>query len=191
MAVKKKMTSAILLVVLLLLGVGIIAFNVYKDKTLLQKIPVIKNLAAVQKTGGEGQTELEKMRQENDNLKKGLAAKNQEMQTMQKEIADLRQQSGSSESKLKDELAKLNKELLDLKTKQGNQKSAYQDMAKYFSAMKSKDAADILSRLNNPDIIGILGQMTADTAAEILQNMDHARAGQISREMLVTAPSGG
>lgn len=192
MALKKKTISAILLVVLLVLGVGVIAFNVYRDKSLLQKIPVVKNLAAVKNSAGGNQTELEKIRLENDNLKKSLVQKDQEMLALQKEIADFRQQqSGASEARLKDELARVNKELLDLKTSQGSRKAAYQDMAKYFSAMKSKDAADILSRLENPDIIGILGQMTADTAAEILQNMDHDRAGQISREMLVTAPSGG
>ncbi len=191
MAGKKKITSAALLAILLILGVGVIAFNVYRDKTLLQKIPLIKNLAVVKSSSNGGQTELEKMLMENDNLKQGLLQKEQEMQALQKEVADLRQQqSGATEAKLKDELARLNKELLELKTRQGNQKSAYQDMAKYFSAMKSKDAADILSRLDNPDIIGILGQMTPDTAAEILQNMDHDRAGQISREMLVTAPPG-
>jgi len=146
----------------------------------------------VKNSAGGNQTELEKIRLENDNLKKSLVQKDQEMLALQKEIADFRQQqSGASEARLKDELARVNKELLDLKTSQGSRKAAYQDMAKYFSAMKSKDAADILSRLENPDIIGILGQMTADTAAEILQNMDHDRAGQISREMLVTAPSGG
>gem|GEM_PF-5119095 len=64
-------------------------------------------------------------------------------------------------------------------------------MAKYFAEMSSKDAAEILARLESKDTIGILQEMNADAAASILQNMDRDKAVQISREMLVTAPSGG
>lgn len=190
MAAKKKSKSALLLIILLVLGIGVIGFNLARDTTWMQKVPVLKNLAA-KKTSVKGATGLEKLQQENDKLKKDLAQKNQELQTAQKDMTGLRQQSSADDSaELKKQIASLNKELLDAKSQNDGDNTAYQNLAQCYTEMKSKDAADILSRLNDEDVIGILGQMNAETAAGILQNMDHDRAATISRKMLITAPKG-
>lgn len=192
MSEKKKSRSGLILVILLVLGVAVIAFNLYRDPSLLQKIPVVKSLIKVKGSTTAPQTELEKITQENDTLKKGLAQKEQELQTVQQELAKVKQQlAASPQTQLEAEVAKLNKELSDAKGQAGAKKASYKDMAKYFAEMNSKDAADILARLDSKDAIGILQEMNADVVASILQNMDRDKAVQISREMLVTAPSGG
>lgn len=192
MSEKKKSRSGFILVILLILGVAVIVFNLYRDPALLQKIPVVKNLVKDKGQIATPQTELENLAQENDTLKKGLAQKEQELQSVQQELAKVRQQlEASPKTQLEAEVAKLNKELEEAKGQAGAKKASYADMAKYFAEMKSKDAAEILSHLDNKDAIGILGEMNADAVASILQNMDRDKAVQISREMLVTAPSGG
>ncbi len=192
MSEKKKSRSGLILVILLVLGVAVIAFNLYRDPSLLQKVPVVKNLVKVKEQTAAPQTELEKLAQENDTLKKGLAQKEQELQAVQQELAKVKQQlAASPQTQLEAEVAKLNKELDDARGQSGAKKASYKDMAKYFAEMSSKDAAEILARLESKDTIGILQEMNADAAASILQNMDRDKAVQISREMLVTAPSGG
>lgn len=187
----KKPKSALLLIILLVIGLGIIGYNLVKDPALRQKVPILTKLlpAKNQTTGG---TELQNLQQENDTLKKGVAQKDQELQSLQKQLADLSKQTGGSGGTGQSaQTDKSSSPQVDLASKQAAQKSTYQDIAKYFVEMKSKDAADILSRLNDEDVIGILGQMPADTAGEILQNMDHDKAATISRKMLITAPTGG
>lgn len=192
MSEKKKSHSGLILLVLLVLGVAVIAFNFYRDPALLQKIPLVKNLVKAKAQTAAPQTDLEKLSQENDTLKKGLAQKEQELQSVQQELTKVKQQlAASPQTQLEAEVAKLNKELEDAKSQSGVKKASYEDMAKYFAEMKSKDAAEILSRLDSKDVIGILQEMNADVAAPILQNMDRDKAVQISREMLVAAPSGG
>ncbi|MEN6390218.1 MAG: hypothetical protein ABFD04_07340 [Syntrophomonas sp.] len=66
MSEKKKSRSGLILVILLVLGVAVIAFNLYRDPSLLQKIPVVKNLVKVKDQTAAPQTELEKLAQEND-----------------------------------------------------------------------------------------------------------------------------
>ncbi|MEQ8173503.1 MAG: hypothetical protein ABRQ26_00415 [Syntrophomonadaceae bacterium] len=185
MSEKKKSRSGLILVILLVLGMAVIAFNLYRDPSLLQKIPVVKNFVKVKDQTAAPQTELEKLAQENDTLKKGLAQKEQELAKVKQQLA------ASPQTQLEAEVAKLNKELNDAKGQSGAKKASYKDMAKYFAEMNSKDAADILARLDSKDAIGILQEMNADAVASILQNMDRDKAVQISREMLVTAPSGG
>ncbi|HWP98585.1 MAG TPA: hypothetical protein VN426_17215 [Syntrophomonadaceae bacterium] len=184
----KKSKSALLLIVLLVIGLGIIGYNLVKDPALRQKVPGLKNLFPV-KTQTDAGTELQNLKQENDNLKKGVAQKDQELQSVQKQLADLSKQAAGSGGA--GQTDKSNNQQADQQSKQAAQKSTYQDIAKYFTEMKSTEAADILSRLNDEDVIGILGQMPADTAAAILQNMDHDKAAAISKKMLITAPAGG
>jgi len=91
---------------------------------------------------------------------------------MQEQISDLEKELKVSDNeafKLKDEVARLNEEILDLKTIKGNKRAAYKDMAGYFAEMKGQDAADILSRLKDEDIIGIFNEMPKDLVAEMLQ----------------------
>ncbi len=133
----------------------------------------------------------EKAMAENQKLRQTLEDKAEEMEKTRKSLADLKKKLKLSEQEddnLKEEIAQLNSEILDLKSKQESKTAAYKDMAAYFSEMKAKTAADILSRLEDEDIIGIFSQMENDTVAELMQNMDAARAARISKKMLVAAP---
>lgn len=71
------------------------------------------------------------------------------MRKIQTRLSDMEKEYKTSEDdgdQLKAEVARLNEEILSLKTNKSDKKAAYKDMAGYFMEMKSKDAADILSR---------------------------------------------
>gem|GEM_PF-4532806 len=133
MSEKKKSRSGLILVILLVLGVAVIAFNLYRDPSLLQKVPVVKNLVKVKEQTAAPQTELEKLAQENDTLKKGLAQKEQELQAVQQELAKVKQQlAASPQTQLEAEVAKLNKELDDARGQSGAKKSFLQRHGQIF-----------------------------------------------------------
>ena len=183
-----------ILIILLLAGAwfSLLYFKILKTPNFVSYIPVISNLLIEDEVKAlPEEVRLDESIKENATLENTITEKQEEIREMQKQISDLKKELKISENeafKLKDEVARLNEEILSFKTSRGNKKAAYKDMPEYFVEMKSKDAADILSRLKDEDIIGIFNEMPKDMVAEMLQKMDRDKATTLTRKMLVTEP---
>jgi len=89
---------------------------------------------------------------------------------------------------LNEQIVQLNEQITDLQNKSAAQQETYKNMARYFAGMDSKNAAAIMEKLDNNQVIGILGHMNKETAAEILQKLSVDKAAAISRQMLSSSP---
>lgn len=187
-------------ILLILLGIGLLAgvsytllyFHIIKTPTIISKY-IPKLSTAIQYPNVKLQEiELQKVKKENDILKRSVSAKTTEMEALQKKIADLENARETDKKLLEDyknQIIKLNESISSNAISDKPAKTnTYKDMADYFSEMNSKEAADILSRLNDDDVIGILNALKTDVAAELLQKMPRDKADTISRKMLVTSP---
>ncbi|MDD2509679.1 MAG: hypothetical protein PHG94_00885 [Syntrophomonas sp.] len=197
----KKIKFLIVFLSLLLLLVGgyylLLYLNLLSAPAFLKNTPLLGNYVSqsmekVSKLQYEQALKQKEMAMaENRKLLQTLQDKAEEMEKTRASLADLKKRLKRSEQEddnLKEEIAQLNSEILDLKSRQEGRSAAYKDMATYFGEMKAKTAADILSRLEDEDIIGIFSQMESDTVAELMENMDADRAARISKKMLVAAP---
>lgn len=141
------------------------------------------------------ETELQKVKQENDTLKRSASEKKAEMEALQNTMEDLDnkqkilQKAGED---YKTQIIGLNEKLSPVANStadpKNNQQSIYKNMAQYFAEMNSKEAADLLSKLNDQDIIGVLGAMETSLAGEMLQKMPRDKAATIAKKMLVASP---
>ncbi|MBC7075225.1 MAG: hypothetical protein H5T98_03990 [Syntrophomonadaceae bacterium] len=195
MAGKMKAAPIMLVIVFMLLIFAgcyyfLLRLNFVKAPAFLANIPAISNYVT-QNQGEEPETELDKIKKENDNFKRIIAEQEQEINSLRDENRKIKQQleaATQKESSLQGEIDQLNQDIEDLKVNKKNQQAVYKDMAGYFSAMKAADAAGILSGLDDEDIIGILGEMESESAAAILKNMERERAETVTRKMLVASP---
>jgi flagellar motility protein MotE (MotC chaperone) len=165
--------------------------------TVMGKIPMADKIPFLKQSTPEElqETELQKVKQENDTLKRSVAEKKAEMEALQRTMEDMDkkqkivQQAGED---AKAEIIRLNEKLLEAAKNSTNtkasQQSIYKNMAQYFAEMNSKEAADLLSKLNDQDIIGVLGAMETSLAGEMLQKMPRDKATTIARKMLVASP---
>ncbi|MDD3267783.1 MAG: hypothetical protein PHX14_00545 [Syntrophomonadaceae bacterium] len=189
-----------LLLMLFILGGGaylLMYLNVFSTPAFLNSIPFLGSYISqsMDKVSVVQYEQVLKQKEryvrDNERLEKILEEKRAEMEKAQAAIADAKKDlkvTEQDDDMLKEEIARLNKEILDLKAKEESKASAYKDMAVYFSEMKAKNAADILSRLSDEDIIGIFTAMESDLVAELMENMDRDKAANISKKMLVAVP---
>lgn len=187
-----KIVFIIFLIIVLLAGAGfaLFYFKILETPNFISYVPVVSNLLTEEEKKIPPEViELQKAKKENASLKNIITEKQEEMRKIQTRLSDMEKEYKTSEDdgdQLKAEVARLNEEILSLKTNKSDKKAAYKDMAGYFMEMKSKDAADILSRLKDEDIIGIFNEMPKDVVAEMLQKMDRDKATALTKKMLVT-----
>ena len=152
-------------------------------------IPYIQDKEQV--AGNKKLSEVEKIAQENDILKKQLSNKEKEIDLLKQdfqEMEDKQQAYKQADAEYQEKIIALNDKLNNTEQNSSTQDSIYKDMAKYFMEMNSKDAADLMMRLEEKDSIGILEKMEVDSAAEVLQKMPRDKAASITRKMLVSSP---
>lgn len=179
-----KLTIIIIGVLLLLAGAGytLMFFNVIKTPEVLSKL--------LNKPANSRISEIDKVILEKDELEQELADKISEINKLENIIEEYKRSERliqEQELELQNEVDRLNTSLLNLENAKQNQQAAYKDMARYFAEMKTQDTADILSRLDNNDIIGIFNEMEDDLVAEILQKMNKDKAVDLTRQMLLVS----
>lgn len=179
----------VLLLILLATYAALLYFNIIKAPAFISNLPYIqvKGTSSVNKN----LTAVEKIAKENDILKKQLTSKDKEIDLLKndfKELEDKQQAYKQADAEYKDKIIALNNKLSVTEQNPVDQDSIYKDMAQYFMEMNAKEAADLLSRLKDEDIIGILEKMETDSAAELLQKMPRNKAVTITRQMLATSP---
>lgn len=174
--------SVFSILIVLAILFGLVRLHFIKPPTFLTALPVVG-------THFVASPEPEENNPANENRESEvLAEKEKEIKSLKQRLDGLEKQLKASQTdndKMREQVALLNQELLELKIEQTGQQTAYRDVAAYFTEMKSGDAADILSRLPDEDIIGILNEMEDDLVGEILQKMDRNKATIITRKMLV------
>lgn len=187
-----KILISIILFMLLAAGVLYLLFflDILKPPAFLTDIPVMGKIIKADDKAAVKPDKATLLQVEINTLKENTEKKNEEIKTLQEENKKLEQQLQAitdSENKLKEEIVYLNEQIIEIKTQKESQAAAYKDMALYYTEMKAKNAADIISRLEMEHIIGILGYMDADIVAAILQNMDKEKAAEVTKKMLVTS----
>ncbi len=194
----KKLFKIILflfLTAVLLLGIyaALVYFHVITPPAFMPALPYIQEKTT--KPVDKRVFELEKVKQENDILKKRLSnqeAENELLKNDMKELEDkklaIQKATQKADEEYKTKIIALNNKLSSSKQNKADQESAYKDMAKYFIAMKTKDGAELLAKLDETDAIGILEKIDTETAAELIQKMPKDKAASITRKMLVTTP---
>ncbi len=180
-------------VLLVLTYAALVYFHIITPPNFMPAIPYIQEKA--NSPADKKVSELDRVKHENDILKKKLTDQQDEIKLLKNDLKDIENKQLANQKAIqkadeeyKDKIIALNEKLSQSQQTKTNQESTYKDMAKYFKAMSTKDAADLLGRLNEDDIIGILGQIDTDTAAELLQKMPRDKAASITKKMLVTSP---
>ena len=168
----------------------LIYFNVIKTPAFLDRIKETASSGISKANAVILQKELKKVKEENDILKKSVTAKNHELEVLQKKLADMELLREAAEQDIQNyqaQIIELNDKLSASVEGDSSKRVTYKEMAKYYNAMNTKDAAEILSKLSDEDVIGIISAMDTDTAAEVLQKMSRDKAAAVSRKMLVTS----
>lgn len=194
MSLLKKIIKGILIIIIILIiflagYAALLYFHIIKAPAFMPDLPYIndKQLTSANKK----LSEVEKMAQENDILKKQLNDKEKEIDLLKQdfqELEDKQQAYKQADDKYQEKIIELNNQLNESAQNASDQDSIYKDMARYFMEMNSKDAADLMTRLEEKDTIGILEKMEVDSAAEVLQKMPRDKAASITRKMLVSSP---
>lgn len=176
---------------LLITYAALVYFHIITPPSFMPALPYVQKQASApvdRKT-----LELEKVKQENDTLKRKLVKQESEIELLKNDIKTvedkqlaIQKATQKADEEYKNKIIALNEKLNTSRQIKSDQESAYKDMAKYFAAMKTKDGAELLAKLDETDAIGILEQIDTETAAELLQKMPKEKAASITRKMLVT-----
>lgn len=191
--VKPKSIIITLAAVLVIAGAVYLGYSVVKDPSMLSRVPLVNKFWPAEDTAEKetlpDRTEVERLQQEIADLRETLAWKESDITYYKNDLDTLQQRiNASNEEALKAEIIRLNAVIADLQTKQKNQDAAYQDLAEYYTYMKNKEAAAILSQLSDEDAIGILTRMDNESAAGIMQSMATDKAAVLTRKMLAVSP---
>lgn len=108
------------------------------------------------------QAELTKNKQSSEALQEEVAKKDATIQAMQKQVVDLQ------------------KVMEDKRTTDEERQKQYQDLAKIYTTMSTKNAAAIIENLTKEEAVTVLAKMKPDQRAGILEKMDPKKAADIS-----------
>ncbi|MBH0160982.1 MotE family protein [Fictibacillus sp. 26RED30] len=137
-------------------------------KNTSKNMPIIKNIfsekseVAVTNNGQEKQWK-SKFDEQEDYIKI-LSA---DLQKKEKEVTDL-----------KSNIALLEKQVEDAETSEKEEEN--EQLKKLYEAMSAKDAAAVMSEMNNNQIMGILMLLQSETQAAILAKLDAKRAAELT-----------
>jgi len=181
----KKALKLILVLIIVIAGmsagyIGMARLNNKQVPSLLRKVPLADKLFPQAAVKEKKLTPLEK---ENLSLKDEVEKQQLQIKTYQDRVKALEQ----SVQVLEAENKKLTDENTALKvSKVSDEEDKYKELAKYYEAMKPKDAAKILEQKGIDDdiIIEILRSMDKETAGKIMSLLDPAHAAVLSRKML-------
>ncbi len=191
----KKGTQILILVFLILVIMGGGYFFLTKMEILpvpafLKSIPIVSSHLSLDTSEEESEAPEEKTIDEIDQLKIELTEKNNEIQKLNTELKALQKElveNQDEQAVLEQQVIELQQEVDKAKIMRSNKEDTYKNLAEYYALMKAKDAAEIMVRLDDEDIIGIFNQMKSEYTASILQNMNKDRAAVISKKMLVSS----
>lgn len=180
--------------ILLVLSTSIYALDwlgVVDVRSKVYEVPVINKLMPVTKTATEKETTSKPnpLAKENTQLKNTNAKLQKQVTELQGDIKDLNNKqkamAGEKETLIA-EVAKLQVSLEDankVEEEEQVRSQSFEQLARYYGAMKAKEAVKSLSQLDDDTVIGILTKLEDDQAAAILANLEPDRAAKIVRNM--------
>jgi flagellar motility protein MotE (MotC chaperone) len=163
-AVPAVFAVTVFVIVLSFMGVNVIE----EAKNTGKKIPIVKNVfndqapavAVSQSTEYQWKAKLEEQEEYIKILSADLQKKEKEVTALKSDIALLEKQVEDAETSVKadenDQLKKL------------------------YEAMSAKDAAAVMTEMNNNEVLGILTLLQAETQAAILAKLDAKRAAELT-----------
>ncbi|MGD8191016.1 MotE family protein [Brevibacillus ginsengisoli] len=108
------------------------------------------------------QTELTKNKQSSVALQEEIAKKDETIQALQKQMADVQK-------------------MVEQKRADGEERQKqYQDLAKIYTTMSSRNAAAIIANLTKEEAVTVMSKMKPEERADILAKMDPKKAADIS-----------
>jgi flagellar protein FlbB len=156
--------AALALVIMTIAGVNVLD----TVKTFSKNIPIISQLVDVHKIQRKLETTIEKQNEVIDQQKKQineleneLSAKQQEVDRLKKEVEHLEEQLSLMEAN-KEELPEDNTATMN---------TTMEDIASMYETMSEKNAAMILTKMPESDVLTILSSLDSDKAAAILEKM--------------------
>lgn len=188
------MARALVIILIIICFLGLVGGGVWAldylavidtGKT-VEKIPVVGQYFAEEQgenpEGTTDETPVDPLQEENEKL----AA---EIVNLKKTVGELEQQVELQKMEndgLLEERDEFEKSLASMKQSlQENEasKQSYQQLAKYYGAMKPVSAVKIMNNLSDEVVIGILQFMEDDQVAKILSAMDPVRAAELVDQM--------
>lgn len=108
------------------------------------------------------QTELTKNKQSSNELQAEVAKKDETIQALQKQMEELQ------------------KMMEDKRASEDERQKQYQDLAKIYTTMSSRNAAAIIENLTKEEAVTVMAKMKPEQRADILAKMDPKKAADIS-----------
>jgi flagellar protein FlbB len=164
--------AALAFVIMAIAGVNVLD----TVKTFSKNIPIISQLVDVQKIQRKLGTTIEKQNEVIDQQKKQineleneLSAKQQEVDRLKKEVERLEEQLSLMEAN-KEELPEDKAATMNT-TNNTTNNTTMEDIASMYETMSEKNAAMILTKMPESDVLTILSSLDSDKAAAILEKM--------------------
>jgi flagellar protein FlbB len=156
--------AALALVIMTIAGVNVLD----TVKTFSKNIPIISQLVDVHKIQRKLETTIEKQNEVIDQQKKQINELENELSTKQQEVDRLKKEKEHLEEQLS--LMEANKEELP-EDKTATMNTTMEDIASMYETMSEKNAAMILTKMPESDVLTILSSLDSDKAAAILEKM--------------------
>lgn len=102
--------------------------------------------------------------------------------TLEQYQADLDKKDETIEG-LNEQITQLQEELNQLRNQREERKVKLENLAEMYTSMSTKNAAAILSELENTDAIDIFIHMDTENRAAILEKMETTKAAELTREL--------
>ena len=175
--VSNKLVAVSVLIILMAIAVGLDILGLVKWLDRLSNVPVIGHLVATPVEDGEEEPEeLSPLLIENEELRK-------EISKLQR---DLTKEVGENNS-LQQEIIQLQEvvaELTAFKQAQEARQHSVTDLAKLYSEMKPKVAAEIFEKLEDDLVIEILQNIPREQATRIISQMKTETASRLTAKMV-------
>jgi flagellar motility protein MotE (MotC chaperone) len=152
-------------IVLSFMGVNVME----EAKNTGKKIPIIKNVFTEETTT---------VTSSNENTEMQWKAKFDEQEDYIKILTADLQKKEKEVTTLKSDIALLEKQVEDAETSVKADEN--EQLKKLYEAMSAKDAAAVMTEMNNNEVLGILTLLQAETQAAILAKLDAKRAAELT-----------
>ncbi|WP_143415844.1 magnesium transporter MgtE [Geobacillus sp. E263] len=160
--------AALALVIMTIAGVNVLD----TVKTFSKNIPIISQLVDVHKIQRKLETMIEKQNEVIEQQKKQINELENELSAKQQEVDRLKKEKEHLEEQLS--LMEANKEELPedkTATMNTTNNTTMEDIASMYETMSEKNAAMILTKMPESDVLTILSSLDSDKAAAILEKM--------------------
>ncbi|UFJ42129.1 MotE family protein [Brevibacillus humidisoli] len=159
-----------------ILGGVLLNFSGYDVVGMIQEqgnsIPVIEKIIPGSNEAEEAQPQTNPV----EELQAKLQQKDEQIVQLEKDLAE----KEATIKAIEEREAELEKMLEDKQADEAERQQQYQDLAKLYTSMSSRNAASIIGNLSLEEAVAVMSKMKPDDRADILSKMDPKKAADIS-----------